>query len=193
LIRQALALTRDRCSAEDLVQDTLERGLQSRDKFRPGTNVGAWLGTILRNRFVDTYRQARRPVDLKDVGVLEEPTAELGPIDVFTFDDIMRALARLRPRSQEIFSWVYLQRRSYQEIAETAQIPLSTVGTRLFRVRGELRRALQKEFDRRMNGGSRREGAVAAALPRPSRPSVPYAMAMCGPRSSRAVVFAAAV
>jgi len=153
LMRQALALTRDRSSAEDLVQDTIERGLQSWEKFRTGTNVAAWLGTILRNRFVDTYRQARLRADLKEVASLDEPAEQLRPIDVFTLADVLNVLVKLRPRSRQMFSWVYLQRRSYQEIAATAQIPLSTVGTRLFRVRGELRRVLEEEFERRMTHG----------------------------------------
>src|SRR5688572_24786408 len=56
---QALALTRNRSDADDLVQDAVRNALGSRDRFAPGTDLAAWLYRILRNRFISDRRRAR--------------------------------------------------------------------------------------------------------------------------------------
>ena len=71
----ALSLTRDMSRADDLVQDTVVKAWTNIDKFQPGTNMRAWLFTILRNTFYSERRKARREVSDSD-GVLRERSAE---------------------------------------------------------------------------------------------------------------------
>ena len=63
---QALALTRNRAAAEDLVQDAVANALAAQDSFTPGTNFAAWMHRILRNRFISTLRKQRETTDIDD-------------------------------------------------------------------------------------------------------------------------------
>ena len=71
----ALSLTRNAAAADDLVQDTVVRAWGNFDKFQPGTNMRAWLFTILRNTFYSQYRKRRREVEDPD-GALAEQLSE---------------------------------------------------------------------------------------------------------------------
>ena len=64
---QALALTRNRAAAEDLVQDAVANALAAQDSFSPGTNFAAWMHRILRNRFISTLRKQRETTDIEDL------------------------------------------------------------------------------------------------------------------------------
>ena len=64
---QALALTRNRAGAEDLVQDAVCNALSAQDSFIPGTNFAAWMHRILRNRFISNLRKRRDTTDIEDV------------------------------------------------------------------------------------------------------------------------------
>lgn len=64
---QALALTRNRAAAEDLVQDAVANALAAQDSFTPGTNFAAWMHRILRNRFISTLRKQRETTDIEDL------------------------------------------------------------------------------------------------------------------------------
>jgi RNA polymerase sigma-70 factor, ECF subfamily len=64
---QALALTRNRAAAEDLVQDSVCNALSAQDSFIPGTNFAAWMHRILRNRFISNLRKRRDTTDIADV------------------------------------------------------------------------------------------------------------------------------
>ena len=64
---QALALTRNRAAAEDLVQDAVCNALSAQQSFIPGTNFPAWMHRILRNRFISNLRKRRDTTDIDDV------------------------------------------------------------------------------------------------------------------------------
>ena len=64
---QALALTRNRAAAEDLVQDAVANALAAQESFTPGTNFAAWMHRILRNRFISTLRKQRDTTDIEDL------------------------------------------------------------------------------------------------------------------------------
>jgi RNA polymerase sigma-70 factor, ECF subfamily len=153
----AMALTRNRAAAEDLVQDTVERVLSSADRF-DGSNFNGWSNTILRNRFIDDCRRDRfRGGSVDDVPVsataqeaTQEKTAEL--------DDTLRALDDLAPKHREILALICLEELSYARTARRLKIPLGTVRSRLARARAELQAALES------NGRGRRYGEARPPL-----------------------------
>lgn len=148
LFRRALFLGGgDRDLASDLAQETIARALNAREQFVSGTNLRGWVMSILRNAFIDECRHRSHIVhDDQEIGWV--PTArELGPLDVLSTDDIQAALASLPARSREIFQDAHLDQLSYREIAQRLGISIGTVGTRLFRTRLRLRRALERVCD----------------------------------------------
>jgi len=178
LHQRALFLAQDRTAADDLLQETLERALQSRDRFREGSNLGAWVFSIMRNLFIDGRRrrairarleqkafwpgelepvardperddEAPRYAECGRVDVGASDPGALTPLDVITSEDVATAVAMLAPAQQEIFMLAYGVRLSYREIAIKLGIPASTTGTRLLRVRARVRRRLERVYEAR--------------------------------------------
>ncbi len=91
----AISLTGNVDQADDLVQEAMVKGLSHMDSFEPGTNMRAWLFTILRNHFHTTYRRRRREVEDPDgimAGMLSTPPEQHGHLDL---GDLQTALAKL--------------------------------------------------------------------------------------------------
>ena len=138
LRRYARALTRDRETADDLVQDTLVRALRSEHLFE-GDDVRGWLYTILtnlnRNRLRALARRpALMPIDENDAPDFAGP--ESGS------RDITRALALLAAEQRETLLLVVLEGLSYREVAAVQAVPIGTVMSRLARARRHLQQAL---------------------------------------------------
>jgi RNA polymerase sigma-70 factor (ECF subfamily) len=137
LRRYARALAGDRASADDLVQDTLERAWSKLHLYRRGTDLRAWLFTVMHNVHVNRVRAAR-PTDPLDEGLPELATrASQG--DALTVRDLDRALARLPEEQRAVLLLVALEDMSYEETAQTLAIPIGTVMSRLSRAREKLR------------------------------------------------------
>lgn len=167
LFGTALRLTRNRQDAEDLLQETYLRAFSHYDSFREGTNLKAWLFRILRNGFINRYRQMKagpREVDLERgdttfEAALEEvtpaaPTPE-DEIVARTLDgDVARALAALPEDFRIVVELADLQDFSYREVAEILDIPLGTVMSRLYRGRRLLEETLLSYGRRRGYFGS---------------------------------------
>lgn len=151
LYRYAARLTGSRADADDLVQETLLRGLQSWRSFRPGTRLIAWLGTILYHLFINQHRRRRRLVDLE---VLEGPAFTGGARDGATVDPqralgrrflkdaLDRAIDQLSAEHQEAVRLSDVEGYSGLEVAEVLGVPVGTVKSRLFRARRLLRGSL---------------------------------------------------
>lgn len=136
LRRYARALTRQRARADDLVQDTLERSWARRHLWRPGTDLRAWMFTIMHNIFINQAR--RREPELLDDERLELPT----PGDqesALAQRDLERALARLPAEFREVLLLVAVEQMRYEEVAAVLDVPLGTVMSRLSRARERLR------------------------------------------------------
>jgi RNA polymerase sigma-70 factor (ECF subfamily) len=155
LFGTALRLTRNRQDAEDLLQETYLRAYSHYDGFQEGTNLKAWLFRILKNGFINGYRQRKagpREVDLERgetsfESALEEVTAPAAtPEDELlekTLDgDVSKALAALPEDFRLVVELVDLQDFSYREVAGILEIPLGTVMSRLYRGRRLLEEAL---------------------------------------------------
>jgi RNA polymerase sigma-70 factor (ECF subfamily) len=153
LYATALRLTRNRADAEDLVQDTFVKALRFSDRFTPGTNLKAWLYTILHNTWRNRRRDAsREPVDvdsskIDDAAVqMDGPAAPDTPERILlraTLDaDLQGALDALPDAFREAVWLRDVEEFSYAEMAEMLGIPLGTVMSRISRGRRQLYAAL---------------------------------------------------
>jgi RNA polymerase sigma-70 factor (ECF subfamily) len=153
LYRIALRLTGSRQAAEDLEQETYLRAFRAWRSYRPGTNLAAWLATIMRNANLDELRrQSRRPVQepLDDDGdyYLYNRLAAAGPqpqdevIARLSGNAIVTALGELPPNFREVVVLVDVGDFTYADAAGILGIPIGTVMSRLYRGRRLLKRAL---------------------------------------------------
>ena len=148
----ALKLARGRDDAEDLVSDTLLRAFERWEQYRLGTNIRAWLFTILYHVFVSRKRRvdARevQPHEDADGWTAHEPVGEADPegrfYDSFLDDEITRAIAALPDEYRSAVLLSDVQGLRYAEIAEVLHVPEGTVKSRLFRGRRILQRKLAR-------------------------------------------------
>lgn len=138
LRRYARALTGDAWAADDLVQDTLERACTKWRLWQAGTDLRAWLFTLMHNLYLNQRRgqpAARMAVALEDVeGSL---AAQAGPVDDAL--DLDRCLQRLPADQRAVLLMVTLEDLSYEATARILDIPVGTVMSRLSRARTRLR------------------------------------------------------
>jgi RNA polymerase sigma-70 factor (ECF subfamily) len=138
LRRYARALTGDRSAADDLVQDTLERALSRFHLWRHGSDLRAWLFTIMHNIYVNQVRaRARQQQDALEESAADALHArEPDWAEIRAIDD---ALARLPDEQRSTLLLVGLEQFTYEEAARILGIPVGTVMSRLSRGRERLR------------------------------------------------------
>jgi RNA polymerase sigma-70 factor (ECF subfamily) len=141
----------DRHLAEDLAQDTVLRALQAEHQFTPGTNLKAWLFTILRNRFYGLAREAHRVTAPNGGDVGEEidrqfwlPAEQESRVEVAAFK---RAFAGLSPLHREVLVLVGVHGLGHDEVARICGCEIGTVKSRVNRARERLEAML-------LDGGS---------------------------------------
>lgn len=138
----AYRMTRNAHDAEDLVQETFLRAYRAFDGFTPGTNIRAWLYTILHRARTDSFRKAGR--SLKTVELEGDGPSVPPPQDALASggEDLARALDAL----PEVFRAAVVLRDvedfSYEEIARILEVPIGTVMSRIHRGRAQLRELL---------------------------------------------------
>jgi RNA polymerase sigma-70 factor, ECF subfamily len=137
LRRYARALVGDRATADDLVQDTLERAWAKLHLYRRGTDLRAWLFTVMHNVHVNRVRATRLTDTLED----EMPELAQRPAqgDALLVRDLDRAITRLPDEQRAVLLLVTLEEMSYEQVARTLGIPIGTVMSRLSRAREKLR------------------------------------------------------
>ena len=143
LRRYARALTRDVAAADDLVQDCLARALAKLHLWQEGTDLRAWLFTILHNQYVNQVRRAVR--EGMAVGLSEtEPMLTQAPNQGKRLElrDLERALAEVPAEQRAVVLLVGLEGMRYEDVAEMLGIPVGTVRSRLSRGRDALRRLM---------------------------------------------------
>ena len=146
LRRYARALTRDASRADDLVQDTLMRALAKQQLWQEGTNLRAWLFTLMHNQHVNDVRRSNR--DGGNIDVTEMASvlvANTDPTASRQLRELERGLALLPFEQREAILLVGLEGMRYDEAAAVAGIPIGTVRSRLSRGREALRRILDIE------------------------------------------------
>ena len=134
----ALSLCHRRDRVDDLVQEALLRALANIQSFKAGTNMTAWLFTILRNNFRNEYRKSRREVaDANDyfVGTMTSQPDQEAHLQL---DELRAALAQLPPEQREAVVLVGAAGLSYEEAAAVCRCAVGTVKSRAFRARARL-------------------------------------------------------
>jgi RNA polymerase sigma-70 factor (ECF subfamily) len=159
----ALSLTRNASAADDLVQDTVVKAWSHLDRFVPGTNLRAWLFTILRNTFYSARRRTVREVTDSDgalVGALAEKPAHDGRLQMA---DFLRAFSRLPDEQREALALVGASGFSYEEAAEMTGVAVGTVKSRANRARARLAQLLHLDDGERLELTDTATLAVIAA------------------------------
>jgi len=145
LRRYARALTGDAWTADDLVQDTLERACAKWRLWRVGSDLRAWLFTVMHNLHVSQLRQTARQGELArplELGELaQEPAAPAAPVDGSI--DLQRCLLRLPEEQRVALLLVTLEDLSYAEVARITGVPVGTVMSRLSRARSRLQELME--------------------------------------------------
>lgn len=144
LRRYARALTRNAETADDLVQDSLERAWRKRDRWEAGTDLRAWLFTVMHNVYVNGLRR-RRP---ETVPMEEHDCADTQPSGqerAMGCRDVEVGLALLPTEQREVLLLVCLEEMSYEQVATVLGIPIGTVMSRLHRGRERLRKWMAGE------------------------------------------------
>ncbi len=131
----AVSLTRESSAADDLVQDTIVKAWKNFDKFKEGTNLRAWLFTILRNTFYSHLRKAKREVSDTDgamAATLSEKPQHDGRLAMADFEKVF---AKLPVEQREALILVGASGLSYEEAAETCEVAIGTIKSRVNRGR----------------------------------------------------------
>src|SRR5579862_3643962 len=134
----AISLSGNGDRADDLVQETLLRALANIDSFQPGTNMSAWLFTILRNHFRSEYRKRRREVEDSDGRYAETLKSQPEQHGQVEFREFREALALLPPDQREALVLVGASGFSYEEAANICGCAVGTIKSRVNRARTRL-------------------------------------------------------
>ena len=138
----AAALCRNREDAEDLLQSTLLKGWARRDAFEPGSNMDAWMSTIMRNHFYSEYRRKRAEARRVESTVGTE-AANPPQFARLEYRELCNALGDLEPSERRALLLVGATGLSYGEAASHCGCPSGTVKSRVSRARTTLARRLE--------------------------------------------------
>ena len=153
----AMHLTRyNEEESNDLVQDAIFKACRAVEQYKEGTNAKAWLFTILKNAFINRYREKLKHPDVEDIekvffkGGAEEKEGAHRAVDLrddffdkLLGDEVTTALNSLSPDFQTVIHLCDLQNFSYEEISSILDIPLGTVRSRIHRARNLLKEKLR--------------------------------------------------
>jgi RNA polymerase sigma-70 factor (ECF subfamily) len=138
----AISLSGNVDRADDLVQETILRALANIHSFQPGTNLPAWLFTILRNLFRSEYRKRRREVEDADGSFAQTLKSNPDQIGRIEFQEFRHALAELPSDQREALILVGASGFSYEEAADICECAVGTIKSRVNRARSRLAKLL---------------------------------------------------
>jgi RNA polymerase sigma-70 factor, ECF subfamily len=169
LRRYARALLRNQPEADDLVQNCLAQALAKQHLWEPGTNLRAWLFTMLHNLHVSTVRRSLREQKGR-AGLVETPAWTVprspAPDARVGLRDIERVIAGLSEDRRRVLLLIGLEDYSYEEAAHILGVPVGTVRSRLGRARAAIRLQLSRQENEGAIGpGPVRYAAAVAAAP----------------------------
>jgi RNA polymerase sigma-70 factor, ECF subfamily len=148
LRRYARALTRDPSRADDLIQDTLVRALAKQHLYQDGTNLRAWLFTLMHNQHVNNARRNVREDNSLDVDtVAAHLVAVTDPTASRQLRELDEAIGKLAMEQRQVILLIGLEGMSYEETATILDVPIGTVRSRLSRGREALRRLMGMDED----------------------------------------------
>src|ERR1700687_1324239 len=148
LRRYARALTRDVVRADDLVQNGLTRAIAKQHLWQHGTDLRAWLFTILHNQHVNEVRRSIREGSNVTLEEVPELTVQSNAIPTLQLRDLERAIAKLPHEQRQVILLVGLEGMAYEEVAKVLKVPVGTVRSRLSRGRDQLRLLMGMEEER---------------------------------------------
>jgi len=143
----AMSLSRNAATADDLVQDAVVKAWSNMDKFQPGTNLRAWLFTILRNTYYSQFRKRRYEVEDPQgvhAATLSEKPRHDGRLAI---KDFRSAFRELTDEQREALVLVGVEGFSYQEAAEMCGCAVGTVKSRINRARKQLAELMHLDDD----------------------------------------------
>jgi RNA polymerase sigma-70 factor (ECF subfamily) len=152
----ARSLAHNPAQADDLVQDTLVKALANVDRFEPGTNLRAWLFTILRNHYYSQLRKSKREIedaDGKFAARLSSRPEQDGSVDL---EDFKVAFQQLAPDHREVLTLVGASGCSYEEAAHICGCAVGTIKSRVNRARKKLSEMLGLDEDPSLVSGEGR-------------------------------------
>ena len=145
----AMTLTRDMEAAKDLIQETLYRALANREKYNAGTNIKAWMYTIMRNIFINNYRRSARQNTIFD----KTPNDYLLDYNQFSTANAAEATLSLKEIKEAVYELpeifknpfeLYFEGYKYHEIADILAEPLGTIKSRIHFARKLLKQQLSR-------------------------------------------------
>lgn len=148
LKKYALALTHNKEDADDLVQETFLKVLENRDKFNVSTNMKAWVYTIMKNAFINSYRRAKRSNEVIDFSadnylyLLNAIDASEIPDESLRAQEINIKITELNREHREVFQ-LFNKGYKYKEIADMLGLSIGTVKSRIFFGRKKLMDSLK--------------------------------------------------
>jgi len=169
LRRYAFALTRNMSRADDLVQDTLVRAIAKQRYWQWGTNLRAWLLTIMHHQNADIVRHSAREggaVAVDDAWPF--PVAAADPTAALSLRDLDRALARISEEQRQVILLIGLEGTSYEEAAMILDVPIGTIRSRLSRGRTSLRTLMDRGDGTEATNGA----AITRAASRTEAPTL---------------------
>ena len=141
----------DRSRADDLVQDCLERALSRLHRWRRGSDIRAWLFTIMHNVYVNQVRHSMSGPDFVSLDTFESDTAAAVCAEgALLLDELHLAIGELPPDQRETLLLVAMEGMGYEQVARILDIPVGTVMSRLSRARQRLRTLLSLEQGSRL-------------------------------------------
>lgn len=143
----ARSLCGDAAQADDLVQDTLIRAWNARDRYAAGSSFKAWTFTILRNQFLSAMRRTRFTAEWNDNAAERVLVASADQDRQLHVADVQRALAKLPEAQRQVLMLVGAEELTYEQAAEICQVPLGTIKSRVARGREALQRLIDGEPD----------------------------------------------
>ncbi len=165
LYNYAVGLSKNPTAAEDLVQETLLRAVRNAPKWRPHSNLKAWLFAIQRNLWINEYHRLQRVADVSSLSSLDENVCrnrsdggkrwadeELSDEEIRR--EVRAAVDALSPPYREAIVLKDFEGFNYKEIAEIVEVPIGTVMSRLNRARTELRKRLQHLRQKKVESAS---------------------------------------
>jgi RNA polymerase sigma-70 factor, ECF subfamily len=162
LRRYARALTHDLSWADDLVQDTLVRAIAQQHRWQCGTNLQAWLFTLMHNQNANGVRRGvREGIAVAFDDKRPFPTAATDPTGRLSLRDLDRALACISEEQRRVILLIGLEGTSYEEAATILGVPIGTIRLRVSRGR----QALRKLMDRRPGTEAASAAAITSAVP----------------------------
>lgn len=132
-------LAKNTSDADDLVQECLVRAIANQHQYQPGTNLRAWLTTILRNAFYNTCRKRKREREaLSEQAIAADQKSAPNQEDVIALHEVQSAWTSLSPNHRKVLTMIGIEGMSYQEVAKRTGVSVGTVKSRTSRARHHL-------------------------------------------------------